>query len=159
MSSPDQVATLKYSGPDGVYFIELKSESTCIGRSAEQDLVMRESFVSRRHSVITRLGDGFEVVDQKSSHGTFLNGVRIERAMLAPGDTLQFGSLSAPRLRFELGSTSEHPSQSSLADDLLSALSVMIQPSQSIRPAAREMEQLSVYDPALLPVFGRYSSI
>jgi pSer/pThr/pTyr-binding forkhead associated (FHA) protein len=89
MSSADQVATLKYSGPDGVYFLELKSESTCIGRSAEQDLVMRESFVSRRHAVISRLADGFEVVDQKSSHGTFLNGVRIERAMLAPGDMLQ----------------------------------------------------------------------
>jgi len=143
MSSPDQLATLKYSGPDGVYFLELKSESTYIGRSAEQDLVMRESFVSRRHAVITRLDNGFEVVDQKSSHGTFLNGVRIERAMLAPGDTLQFGSLSAPRLRFNLGSAGDHPSHSSLADDLLSALSVLAQPSESIRPAAREMEQLS----------------
>jgi phosphoserine phosphatase RsbU/P len=143
MSSAEQIATLKYSGPDGVYFIELKGESTCIGRSAEQDLVMRESFVSRRHAVIIKFENGFEIVDQKSSHGTFLNGVRIERALLTPGDTLQFGSLSAPRLRFELGSASEHPSQSSLADDLLSALSVMIQPSQSIRPAAREMEQLS----------------
>jgi phosphoserine phosphatase RsbU/P len=144
MSSADQVATLKYSGPDGVYFLELKSESTCIGRSAEQDLVMRESFVSRRHAVISRLADGFEVVDQKSSHGTFLNGVRIERAMLAPGDMLQFGSLSAPRLRFELGAAREDSSHSSLADDLLSALSVMSQPSPSIRPAAREMEQLSM---------------
>ena len=50
--------------------------------------------ISRRHSRVHRAaGGGFVVEDEGSANGTFVNGVRIERARsLAPGDELRIGS-------------------------------------------------------------------
>jgi sigma-B regulation protein RsbU (phosphoserine phosphatase) len=134
--------TLKYTDLDGEHFFTLTAESTCIGRSPDQDLVLKEAYVSRRHALITRQNGHFELIDQNSSHGTFLNGNRVERATLKPGDGLQFGSLNAATFRFLLpAGTSD--STSSLATDLLSALSVFAPTDRSIPQPARDLEKLS----------------
>jgi sigma-B regulation protein RsbU (phosphoserine phosphatase) len=113
--------TLHYTDFDGEHTFEIRGECTTIGRSADQDLVLKEAFASRRHATVTRQDGAFEIVDQKSSHGTYLNGKRIERARLRSGDALQFGSADAPCFRFML------PMSESLsgvrANELLSALS------------------------------------
>ncbi len=99
---PSTLPTLKYTDLDGEHFFTLAAESTCIGRAPDQDLVLKEAYVSRRHALITRQNGHFELVDQNSSHGTFLNGQRVERATLKSGDALQFGSLNAATFRFLL---------------------------------------------------------
>jgi pSer/pThr/pTyr-binding forkhead associated (FHA) protein len=48
------------------------------------------------------VNDGWEVVDLASSNGTFVNGERIERRRVMPGDEIQIGD---SRLRYELGET------------------------------------------------------
>lgn len=50
--------------------------------------------ISARHCVIRGLRRGFEVLDQASREGTILNGTRVSRAPLRPGDTLTVGSAS-----------------------------------------------------------------
>src|SRR5579872_7158466 len=95
MASTTTAPALKYSDLDGEHCFALMAERTSIGRSPDQDLVLKEAFVSRRHALITRQDGKFEVVDQNSSHGTFLNGERIQRVALKSGDCLQFGSLNA----------------------------------------------------------------
>jgi len=87
--------SLHYDDFDGENTFEIAGDCTTIGRSADQDLVLKEAFASRRHATITRQNGGFEVIDQNSSHGTYLNGKRIDRAKLRSGDTLQFGSANA----------------------------------------------------------------
>ena len=49
--------------------------------------------ISRRHASITRRGDGaFEVVDEHSRNGTFVNGDRLETPrVLRTGDELRIG--------------------------------------------------------------------
>jgi serine/threonine protein kinase len=50
--------------------------------------------ISRRHGRVTRAADGgFEVIDDHSANGTFVNGTRVAgRHPLAPGDALRIGS-------------------------------------------------------------------
>jgi sigma-B regulation protein RsbU (phosphoserine phosphatase) len=142
MASATTSPSLKYSDLEGEHCFDLAAECTSIGRSPDQDLVLKEAYVSRRHAVITRQNGHFEVVDQKSSHGTFLNAQRIERALLKSGDCLQFGSLNAANFRFLLPS-SISDSGSSLASGLLSALSVFAPTDRNIPQPAREIEKLS----------------
>jgi len=135
--------SLRYADLDGEHFFAIKGESASIGRSPDRDLVLKEAFVSRRHALITRQNGNFEIVDQSSSHGTFLNGTRIERALLRSGDTLQFGSLNAPCFRFLLPSSPSDSISGSRASDILSALSVFAPTERNIPKPAREMEKLS----------------
>lgn len=137
--------TLRYADLDGEHFFALQAEKTSIGRSPDQDLVLKEAYVSRRHALITRQNGSFELADQNSSHGTFLNGKRVDRAKLTPGDTLQFGSLNAAAFRFLLPSFTRDNESSSggRAAELLSALSVFAPTDKSIPAPARDLEKLS----------------
>ena len=56
---------------------------------------------SGRHAEARRDGNGFVIVDVGSRNGTWLNGQRVERALLSSGDELEFG-MGGPRLRVEL---------------------------------------------------------
>ena len=136
------VPTLQYGDIDGEHSFEIRGECTTIGRSADQDLVLREAFVSRRHAIITRQSGDFELIDQNSSHGTYLNGKRIDRVKLRSSDTLQFGSIDAACFRFRLPQTG---SMSGVrANELLSALSGFDPGTTGDVPRpAREMGKLS----------------
>ena len=140
MAVPPTAPTLQYVDLDGEHTFAIQGDSISIGRSPDQDLVLKEAFVSRRHAIISRHNGAFELVDQNSSHGTYLNGKRIERASLNSGDSLQFGSVNAACFRFVL------PSSDTLsgvrASDLLSALSVFAPTDKNIPAPAREIEKL-----------------
>jgi serine phosphatase RsbU (regulator of sigma subunit) len=138
----ERLATLRYSDPHGEHCFPLSKEFNSIGRSPDQDLVLREAFVSRRHALINQQKVGYELVDQNSSHGTFLNGARVERALLKSGDMLQFGSLKAPPFYFNAPESDTANASSGVAADLLSALSVFAPAEMALQPA-REMEKLS----------------
>ncbi|MET9881799.1 FHA domain-containing protein [Streptomyces sp. NPDC006430] len=63
-----------------------------IGRAPENDLVIDDLVVSRRHAELHALADGsYEIADLGSHNGTFLNGTRIERAPVAEGDIIGIG--------------------------------------------------------------------
>ncbi|MGA8939659.1 MAG: FHA domain-containing protein, partial [Acidobacteriaceae bacterium] len=145
MIAPTDSATLRYTDPDGKHWVSLEHASTSIGRSPDQDLVLGDKCVSRHHALITRNGSDYELVDQGSTHGTFLNGLRVQRTMLRAADTLQFGSLQGSKVQFQpSGAAWETGEESpSLSSDLLSALTVLRRPANDSRPAAGEMEQLS----------------
>ncbi len=66
-----------------------------VGREAGCDLGSLDPTVSRRHAEIRAVGDGWEVVDLGSSHGTWLNGQRVQRAILTGTSGLRFGQPSA----------------------------------------------------------------
>lgn len=64
-----------------------------IGRNDTADLHVDSNQVSREHAVITRHGKKFHVQDLGSTNGTFINGERIEEAILADGDVLSFAEV------------------------------------------------------------------
>jgi sigma-B regulation protein RsbU (phosphoserine phosphatase) len=139
------VSALSYSDSDGQHTIVLDGAATSIGRSPGQDVMLREPAVSRRHAVIERDGDSYTIVDQKSTHGTFLNGVRVERAVLTPGDVLQIGSLHSPKLRFHAQKTdlAALGTGQSTFGNLLSSMESFRVPDDEAHPETREIEQLN----------------
>ena len=66
-----------------------------IGRSQENDWHIDDINVSRTHAEIVQnsLG-GFEIVDLKSTNGTFLNGIRIKRETLKTGDVISIAGFA-----------------------------------------------------------------
>lgn len=143
MASPSLQPVLTYTGADGTCTIELDRDSISIGRQADQYIVLTESFVSRRHALINRLDAGYELIDQSSSHGTFVNGERISRILLRSGDILQFGSPRALPIRFHSASAEVIKPQAPPSEDLLTVIGRFTGLDDGRRSAAIEIEQLN----------------
>ncbi|MGA6225730.1 FHA domain-containing protein [Streptomyces umbrinus] len=63
-----------------------------IGRGGDNDLVVDDLIVSRRHAELRALPDGtYEIVDLGSHNGTFLNGQPVDRAPIDAGDIVGIG--------------------------------------------------------------------
>jgi hypothetical protein len=65
-----------------------------IGRDANNQIVLNDNFVSRKHAEIVILDNGQVMIrDLESSNGTFVNGKRISESFLKPGDIVKCASL------------------------------------------------------------------
>ncbi len=62
-----------------------------VGRAPRADFVVDAALVSRLHCRLTAGDDEVEVVDLKSTNGTYVNGKRVTKAHLAQGDRLRVG--------------------------------------------------------------------
>ncbi|MDZ8172494.1 FHA domain-containing protein [Microbacterium xanthum] len=85
------------SGPTAGARYLLDSDVTTVGRHPEADIFFDDVTVSRRHAEITRSGTAFELVDQRSLNGTYVNGERADRARLDNGAEVRVGKF---RLNF-----------------------------------------------------------
>ena len=66
---------------------------TSIGRSAQNDIVIDSSLASRRHARLECARGQCVVEDLGSANGVFVNGRRVSRAALSPGDRLRLGDV------------------------------------------------------------------
>ena len=62
-----------------------------VGRAPRADFVVDAALVSRVHCRLTATNDRLEVVDLKSTNGTFVNDKRVKQAHLFAGDRLRVG--------------------------------------------------------------------
>ena len=76
--------TLHFQGTRIIY--KFNQPIVRIGREGENDLIIEDAFVSRKHSEIRNKGDRYEIVDLNSTSGTFVNGKQIEEILLSNGD-------------------------------------------------------------------------
>ena len=70
---------------------EFNKKLVTIGRGPDNDIVLPDKAVSSRHCEITIAGGGFCIVDAESSNGTWLNGRKIKKTQLLPGDKIRAG--------------------------------------------------------------------
>ena len=75
----------------------LDADVTTVGRHPEADIFFDDVTVSRRHAEITRTGNVFELVDQRSLNGSYVNGERVDRSILVDGAEVRIGKF---RLNF-----------------------------------------------------------
>jgi sigma-B regulation protein RsbU (phosphoserine phosphatase) len=141
--------TLTYDDATGQRAIAIDRASMTLGRSPDRDIVLHDPLVSRQHAVLQRNGNSWTIEDQNSTHGTFLNSVRVSRAALKSGDTLQLGSVHGQKLQFHIQPpeptttiSSEFLDTTSF-HDLLHSFQELQAPKDHQRPATRDMEQLN----------------
>ena len=70
-----------------------------VGRSEENDIVVNDPNVSRRHARLVRSENGFVVEDLGSTNGTLLDGAPIDRERIESEDELTFGGVNARFVR------------------------------------------------------------
>jgi hypothetical protein len=91
------MAYLAFNLNDGNEFVfDLLEDRLTLGRDASNDIVIDNTYISAHHAELLRQEDGtYEVVDLKSSNGTYVNGKRVDRGRVKGGDRLRFGQLAA----------------------------------------------------------------
>ncbi|MGD1241881.1 ATP-binding cassette domain-containing protein [Mycobacterium seoulense] len=64
-----------------------------IGRANDNDIVIPEVLASRHHATLVPTPHGTEIHDNRSINGTFVNGARVDSAVLHDGDVVTIGNI------------------------------------------------------------------
>lgn len=67
--------------------------SVTIGRANDNDIVIPDVLASRHHATLVPSAAGTEIVDNRSINGTFVNGSRVDSALLHEGDVVTIGNI------------------------------------------------------------------
>ncbi len=70
----------------------LSGERCTVGRAPDRDIVLSQANISRRHARLERRGESWQIVDEGSDNGTFVNGRAVDAATpVGVDDALQLG--------------------------------------------------------------------
>ena len=83
---------LKKNGSHKIF--SLPRSVTVIGRRHSCDLCIPLNSVSRKHCQLNREGEVLKIRDLESTNGTYLNGERINEAVVKAGDSIKIGPLT-----------------------------------------------------------------
>ncbi len=104
LSAPGPGRYLAVEDGDEVVLLALRAGMTRIGRSPTADVAFDDGSVSHRHAVVMMRSDGrAELLDDGSLNGTWVNGERVRRHLLEPGDVLGIGRRSLRFVEVEAG--------------------------------------------------------
>ncbi len=93
-------------GPDAGQSTVLEEGVLTLGTHSDCNLCLTDPTVSRNHADISRTSQGFLLQDLGSTNGTFMDGVRVDRAYLKPASDITLGKTT---LRFQLSSETIDP--------------------------------------------------
>jgi len=71
----------------------LNKDQLSVGRSPLNDIIIKTNSVSSHHAHFERGTNGWQLSDDGSSNGTFVNGHKIESTELKSGDRIKFGDI------------------------------------------------------------------
>jgi len=78
--------------PEPLTFRLLPGSVKTLGRAPRADFIVDRALVSRLHCRLTMDAAGAVVLeDLESTNGTFLNGARVTRSAVVPGDVIRLG--------------------------------------------------------------------
>jgi len=76
--------------PEGTFRLTPGAVKT-VGRTPRAEFILDAALVSRLHCRLIAAADNLEVVDLRSTNGTFVNDKRVAKARLKSGDRLRIG--------------------------------------------------------------------
>ncbi len=83
--------------------VEISRTPFTLGRQGDNDLVLLDTRISRRHARIIKDNEGYMLEDMGSRHGTFVNGERLTASRrLKSGDQISLGVTDSYALAFGL---------------------------------------------------------
>jgi pSer/pThr/pTyr-binding forkhead associated (FHA) protein len=92
--------------------LQLSDDVIAIGRSKENNIVLKNIKSSRRHARIERVGATYQITDLGSGNGTKVNGKKIDFETLKKGDEIAIGDA-----RITLKAIDDGPDALDAADD------------------------------------------
>ena len=92
--------------------LQLSDDVIAIGRSKENNIVLKNIKASRRHARIERIGATYQITDLGSGNGTKVNGKKIDFQALNKGDEIAIGDA-----RLTLKAIDEGPDAMDAVDD------------------------------------------
>src|SRR5436189_2009657 len=84
-------------------WVPLRAPRSTIGRNSTNNLVFPQMNISRSQVELAVKDGVYTVRDLGSKHGTYLNGTRVDHAVLTHGDRLQLGGLQGQTVTFYQG--------------------------------------------------------
>ena len=95
-SSPDGAVLSVLSGDAKGQVLRLPGQpgtSVTVGKSSDNDLVLPDATISRKHLSLRRTDAGLEVADLESKNGVWVGTTRIREALVEPGTVLRAGDV------------------------------------------------------------------
>jgi hypothetical protein len=90
------VARLEFIlGPMANQTLPLAEEVTTIGSVAGNTVVLADPAVSRKHAGIRKVDSNYELADLGSTNGVYVNGHKVPKKTLEPGDIIRVGNTEA----------------------------------------------------------------
>jgi hypothetical protein len=90
------VARLEFIlGPMANQTLPLAEEVTTIGSVAGNTVVLADPAVSRKHAGIRKVDGSYELADLGSTNGVYVNGHKVPKKTLEPGDIIRVGNTEA----------------------------------------------------------------
>ncbi len=77
---------------DHVLRFPLFKDRLTIGRTEDNDIPLKLSYISRRHAVLMTEGDSTRVIDWGSKNGVYVNSKRVKEHFLSSGDIVAVGN-------------------------------------------------------------------
>ena len=82
-------------GPMANQTLSLNDEVTTIGSVAGNTVVLADPAVSRKHAGIRKVNGSYELADLGSTNGVYVNGHKVPKKTLEPGDIIRVGNTEA----------------------------------------------------------------
>lgn len=77
-----------------LYVLEQNNQNRwLIGRQRDCDIAIEDNAVSRQHCLIQKRGDRWQIDDQQSRNGTYVNDLAVNMTYLSSGDRITFGNI------------------------------------------------------------------
>jgi Inner membrane component of T3SS, cytoplasmic domain len=90
------VARLEFIlGPMANQTLPLTEHVTTIGSVAGNTVVLADPAVSRKHAGIRKIDSNYELADLGSTNGVYVNGHKVPKKTLEPGDIIRVGNTEA----------------------------------------------------------------
>jgi pSer/pThr/pTyr-binding forkhead associated (FHA) protein len=86
-----EVQLLIESGPDSGQKFKMSSSTVRVGRSPDNDLILRDPATSGHHARLERRGSQYFITDLGSTNGTLVNGEPVQEKELKHGDKITVG--------------------------------------------------------------------
>lgn len=87
---------IRHTGRNQIMLYTLEQNSAqrwLVGRQRDCDIAIEDNAVSRQHGVIQKRGDRWQIDDQQSRNGTYVNDLAVNMTYLSSGDRITFGNI------------------------------------------------------------------
>lgn len=87
---------IRHTGRNQMMLYTLEQNNTqrwLVGRQRDCDITIEDNAVSRQHCLIQRRGDRWQIDDQQSRNGTYVNDLAVNMTYLSSGDRVTFGNI------------------------------------------------------------------